>query len=170
MAAWIDRLNENSAAIQAVSTIILVLITGWYAKLTRDLSRTAHDQLEESKTTRKAQEKERLAVLKELLVRINERLGQIPDDDYPKQQDIENLLEDYDKYRLDLTRSSSLTQQELGGHVDKILHALSSLKDVTRGMRALTGDQTVASARLPILTLKECCADALKYLSQDQPQ
>ncbi|MCL4280720.1 MAG: hypothetical protein KJZ58_00525 [Flavobacteriales bacterium] len=170
MAAWIDHLNENSAAIQAVSTIVLVLITGWYAKLTRDLSRTAHDQLEESKATRKAQEKERSAVLKELLLRMNERLAQIPEDDYPKQQDIQSLLDEYDKYRLDLTRSSSLEQQELGGHIDKILHALSSLKEVTRGVRALTGDQAVASARLPVLTLKECCADALKYLSQDQPK
>ena len=46
MVDWLKWLNTNSAAIQALSTVVLVAITAWYAILTYQLSSTARRQLE----------------------------------------------------------------------------------------------------------------------------
>ena len=46
MIRMINWLNTNSGAIQAISTLALVAITGWYAFLTFRLSKAARDQVE----------------------------------------------------------------------------------------------------------------------------
>lgn len=46
MSGILSFLNQNTGAIQAVSTVILVLITAWYARLTHRLAISTEGQLE----------------------------------------------------------------------------------------------------------------------------
>ena len=166
----IGGLNRNSAAIQAIATLALVVITAWYAKLTRDLARTSLGQLEESRAVRRDQTKERSAILQALLSRMNEILLRVPESGIPRKESVEELIVDYEEYRRELMRASSVLPKDLRGQVDKILGALSSLKAVTKGVSPLGNDQSLFSARLPMLTLKEQCSQALNYLSQHQAE
>ena len=166
LAEVVDGLNRNSAAIQALATVVLVLITAWYAKLTRDLARTSSGQLEESRAVRREQTKERSAILQALLSRMNEILARVPESGVAQKEDVEELLKDYEEYRRELMRGSSILPQALREMIEKILDALRSLKEVTKGVRPLGNDHTLFNTRLPMLTLKEQCASALSYLSQ----
>src|SRR5687768_17028109 len=44
-----EVLNSNAGAIQAIATVVLVIITGWYAKTTRDLARVGQEQLDNAR-------------------------------------------------------------------------------------------------------------------------
>ena len=166
LAEVVDGLNRNSAAIQAIATLVLVVITAWYAKLTRDLARTSLGQLEESRAVRRDQTKERSAILQALLSKMNEILLRVPESGIPRKEVVEELLVDYEEYRREMMRGSSVLPNDLRERIDKILSALGSLKEVTRGVSPLGNDQSLFSARLPMLNLKEQCALALEYLSQ----
>ncbi|MBP6697666.1 MAG: hypothetical protein KA175_08620, partial [Flavobacteriales bacterium] len=153
-AAIVDALNKNSGAIQAVSTVVLVGITWWYARLTRALSRTAHEQLQESRATRSDQTKERYAILQAQLAKMQDVLRRVPEDGTPQQSAVLELMAHYDEFQHDLMKGATFLSPELREHIDKILSALTTLKEATRGVQPLSKDTSLYSARLPMINLK----------------
>ncbi len=76
----------------------------------------------------------------------------------------------YDEFQHDLMKGATFLSPELREHIDKILSALTTLKEATRGVQPLSKDTSLYSARLPMINLKEGCAEALKYLSNRTAQ
>jgi hypothetical protein len=67
----LETLNSNAGGIQAVATIVLVIITAWYAKTTRDLARVGQEQLhaarQASEMSRTSADVEVMSIARDLL-------------------------------------------------------------------------------------------------------
>lgn len=75
----IEWLNANSGAVQAVATVVLVGITAWYVKLTRDLARTTREQLEHALQLRDEQQKESKTQFRTLIQSLIDTLEEFPE-------------------------------------------------------------------------------------------
>jgi len=69
MRGLLQSLNENAGAIQAIATAALLLITGWYARLTYRLVKV-----------QEAVQRERTAELRSVVLTIRQGLLQLPTD------------------------------------------------------------------------------------------
>jgi len=69
MRGVLQTLNENAGAIQAIATAALLLITGWYARLTYRLVKV-----------QEAVQRERTAELRSVVLTIRQGLLQLPTD------------------------------------------------------------------------------------------
>ena len=169
--ALVEALNKNSGAIQAVSTIVLVGITWWYARLTQRLARTAKEQLQESRDVRREQAQEELAGVKELLLQLSTALGETPTDaSLIRIKHLAKVLSNYDNYQREFTRGGVVLPAQIRSELDIISDSLRRLhtmagRDVNLGL-----DDVVYYADLPLASLREATAKALKYLSNPTDQ
>jgi hypothetical protein len=64
----VDWLNKNSGAVQAIATVVLVLVTAFYVILTRSLSKSAAKQADASAKMAEEMREQRLAVSQPLVM------------------------------------------------------------------------------------------------------
>jgi hypothetical protein len=159
----VDWLNENSGAIQAVSTIVLVAITGWYAWLTKRLASTAREQLDDSRTMRREQLQERSARLKAVLGRLQDSLAAIPGQSVSPRQ-LEQLLKEHEDLHNSLPMLGQGLPAEQGKDIETITRSLRTLKQTTAsGLRLAPDAQN--EPPIALLNLKEATTRVLEYLA-----
>lgn len=75
-----------SAAIQAVATIVLVIVTAWYVRLTKRIVETGREQLSDARAILEAQTGIGRARLAALAARLLKSLEDLPDGGVPEHQ------------------------------------------------------------------------------------
>ena len=165
-------LNENAGAIQAVSTVVLVAITWWYARLTQRLAQTAREQLAESRTVRQEQVGEKRAIIRAQLLRLVEALASVPEGQLFRVKEASEILTGFDEYQREFARTSVGMPKELRQDIEIISGALRSIKtqaERTKSMK-VNLDDAVYNADLPLINLREATARAVKYLSNQSAE
>jgi hypothetical protein len=72
-------LNENSAAIQALATTILAILTFLYVKLTRDIAKSTSDQLQHMKELVRVDQQQYASALAYFAFHLRVAIGKLPD-------------------------------------------------------------------------------------------
>ena len=169
--AVVDALNANSGAIQAASTVVLVGITWWYARLTQKLSQIAKEQLQESKAVRKEQAQEKQAIVRELLQEISTALEEIPNDaSLIRTRHLSKVLTNFDRYQQEFTRVGASLSLDVKAQLQIAVDSLRTLRSMAGRDLNIGADDVVYNADLVILNLREAAAKALGYLSSKTDQ
>ena len=76
--SWVDWLNQNSGAVQAIATIVLAVLTGFYVILTGQIARAARDQVQQALGVQRAAATQARMQLDGLIIRLLVLLDRLP--------------------------------------------------------------------------------------------